>query len=114
MDTAANTILYPVSDLPSAKAIFTRLLGVEPIADAPFYVGYQVGDQQIGLVPNGAHRGMKGATPFWDVDDISGMVAGLVAAGATIAEDVNDVGNGLLVAILADADGNTIGLRQTA
>ncbi len=108
-----NTVLYPVSDLPSAKALFTRLLGVDPIADAPYYVGFQTGDHHIGLDPSGTQRGMKGATPFWDVDDIRGAVAGLVEAGATIVEDAHDVGGGLLVAILSDADGNMIGLRQT-
>ena len=113
MNKGMNTVLYPVSDLPSAKALFTRLLGADPVSDAPYYVGFQSGDQQIGLDPNGEQRGMKGATPFWDVDDIPGVVAGLVEAGATIVEDVRDVGGGLLIAMLSDADGNMIGLRQT-
>ncbi len=112
MNKGVNTVLYPVSDIARAKALFGRLLGVDPVADAPYYVGFQSGDQQIGLDPNGAVRGMKGATPFWDVDDIAATVAGLVEAGATIAEDAHDVGGGLLVAILSDPDGNMIGVRQ--
>jgi catechol 2,3-dioxygenase-like lactoylglutathione lyase family enzyme len=112
MNGGMNTVLYPVSDLAKARALFTRLLGTGPVADAPYYVGFQSGDVQIGLVPNGEERGMTGATPFWDVDDIRGMVAALVEAGATIAEDVNDVGGGLLVAMVFDEDGNMIGLRQ--
>jgi len=53
---------------------------------------------------------MTGATPFWEVDDIESVVAGLVEAGATLIEAVHDVGDGGLVAILKDADGNMIGL----
>ena len=106
-------MLYPVSDLASGKALFTRLLGVEPIADESYYVGFQVASQHIGLDPNGARRGMTGATPFFDVDEIRDVVGALVEDGATIAEDVRDVGGGLLVAMLKDAEGNMIGLRQT-
>jgi predicted enzyme related to lactoylglutathione lyase len=69
-------------------------------------------DQQIGLDPNGAKRGTTGATPFWDVDDIGEAIAGLVEDGATVIEDAHDVAAGLLVAILSDADGTMIGLRQ--
>ena len=112
MNKGPNTVIYPVSDLASAKALFGRLVGTDPVADAEYYVGFQSGDEHIGLDPNGEKRGMKGATPFWDVDDIQGVAAGLVEGGATIIEDAHDVGGGLLVAILSDADGNMIGLRQ--
>ena len=37
-----KTVLHPVSDLAAAKAMYTALLGVEPAADAPYYVGYDV------------------------------------------------------------------------
>ena len=112
MNKDVNIVLYPVSDLARAKALFVRLLGADPTSDAPYYVGFQSGNQQIGLDPTGDKRGMKGATPFWDVDDIQSVAAGLVEVGATIVEDAHDVGGGLLVAILSDADGNMIGLRQ--
>ena len=112
MNKGATVILYPVSDLPRAKAIFTRFLGIEPIAADARYVGYQLEGQHIGLEPNGAERGMTGATPFFDVDDIKAAVAGLVEAGATIIEDAHPVGGGGRVAILEDADGNMIGLGQ--
>lgn len=112
MIKGATVVLYPVFDLAGAKALFTRLLGVEPMADAPYYVGFQLADQHIGLDPNGAKRGMTGATPFFEVDDIRAVMGTLVETGATVAEDVRDVGGGLLVAMLKDADGNMIGLRQ--
>lgn len=117
MNKGVSTVVYPVSDLAKAKSIFSSLLGVEPLYDDPYYVGYSLAGQGsgvpiLGLDPNGHKRGMTGATPFWEVDDIRGVVAGLVEAGATIIEDVHDVGGGGLVAILEDADGNMIGLIQ--
>jgi predicted enzyme related to lactoylglutathione lyase len=113
MNRGAHTVLYPVSDLASAKAIFSALLGVAPMADEPYYVGFAVAGQHIGLDPNGAGRGMTGATPFWEVDDIADVVSALEAAGAVVVEGAHDVGKGRLIAMLKDGDGNMIGLSQT-
>ncbi len=113
MIKGVSVVLYPVSDLASAKALFTRLLGVEPVADAPYYVGFQLESQHIGLDPNGTRRGMTGATPFFEVEGIREVVSALVEKGATVVEDAHDVGAGLLVAMLKDANGNMIGLRET-
>ena len=58
-----KTILHPVTDLAAAKAVYTALLGIEPQADAPYYVGYEAEGQQIGLVPGGgpqAHDDARG------------------------------------------------------
>jgi len=117
MNKGLMTVVYPVSDLAKAKSVFTRLLGVEPLYDDPYFVGYSLSEKDgdvpsVGLDPNGHKRGMTGATPFWEVDDIQDAVAGLVETGATVIEDVHDVGGGGLVAILADADGNLIGFTQ--
>ena len=49
MKHGVQTIIYPVKDLAKAKAIFSQLLGVEPYMDQPYYVGYAVEGQQIGL-----------------------------------------------------------------
>lgn len=113
MSKGVSTVIYPVSDLAGAKAIFRTLLGVDPVNDEPYYVGFRVAEQDIGLDPNGKNRGMTGATPFWEVDDIADAVAALSAAGAAVVEGAHEVGGGLLVAMLKDADGNMIGLRQT-
>jgi predicted enzyme related to lactoylglutathione lyase len=113
VNQGVRTVIYPVSDLAGAKALFSRLIGAQPTYDSPYYVGFQTGEQQIGLDPSGKQRGMTGATPFWDVDDIKHVIAGLVDAGATLVEAAHDVGGGMLVAMLSDRDGNMIGLRQT-
>lgn len=55
---------------------------------------------------------MTGPVVYWQVDDISGSVKALVEAGAVIQRDIADVGGGRLIATVADADDNVIGLLQ--
>lgn len=56
-------VLHPVSDLAKAKPVYTALLGAPPQADAPYYVGYDVAGQHIGLVPGGGPQGMTSQSP---------------------------------------------------
>ena len=102
-------IVFPVKDVDKAKALYNTFLGLEPYADSPYYLGYKVGDLEVGLVPSG-----KDLITYTDVDDIHGSIKELEAAGAELHSDVKDVGGGLLVAALKDADGNVLGLRQQA
>jgi predicted enzyme related to lactoylglutathione lyase len=110
--SAMQTLLFPVRDLAAAKSIFGALLGVEPMADADYYVGYQTDDLHVGLVPGGFDQGMTGPLCNWHVPDIEASIQELVAAGATVRQDPRDVGGGRLVAVLTDPDGNPIGLIQ--
>lgn len=112
MTLRINPVVYPVKDLAAAKALYAKLLGVEPYADTPYYVGFRVDDQEIGLDPNGHAKGMTGAVGFCAVDDIRGTLELLVAAGAQTQQDVSDVGGGKLIAMVKDLDGNIIGLSQ--
>ncbi|VVJ19182.1 Uncharacterised protein [Amycolatopsis camponoti] len=107
-----KTVLHPVTDLAAAKAVYTALLGTEPQADAPYYVGYDVEGQHIGLVPNGAQQGMTGPVSYWHVTDIEAKLAEVTAAGAKVKDEPKDVGNGRLVATFTDADGNVLGVLQ--
>ena len=115
MNEGVKTIIYPVTDVAVANAVFGGLLGVEPDMDQPYYVGYSgPGGQHIGLDPNGHAREMTGPTPFWHVDDIAGTIDRLVAAGAAVRQAATDVGGGRLVATLTVGDGNPIGLIEDA
>src|ERR1700690_3728703 len=89
-----KTVLHPVSDLAAAKAVYAALLGVEPSADAPYYVGYDAEGQHIGLVPNGASQGMTSPVAYWHVPDIEAKLAEVTATGATVKEAPRDVGGG--------------------
>ena len=113
MTSGIQTIIFPVTDLAQAKTLFRTLLGVEPYADQPYYVGFRVGDQEIGLDPNGHRQGMTGPIGYRDVDDIHKSLAALVDAGAQVQQEVKDVGGGKLIAWVKDADGNVIGLAQS-
>ena len=107
-----KTVLHPVSDLATAKTVYEALLGVSPQTDSPYYVGFDVAGQHIGLVPGGGPQGMTSPVAYWHVADIEAKLAELGAAGASVKEAAHDVGGGRVVATVTDADGNVLGLLQ--
>jgi predicted enzyme related to lactoylglutathione lyase len=109
MTTGIKTIIYPVNDLARAKGVFSTLLGVEPAMDQPYYVQFIIGDQTIGLDPNGHKQGM---TAYWHVDDIRSSLESIQNAGGEVVEGIKDVGGGRQIAAVKDAEGNIIGLLQ--
>jgi catechol 2,3-dioxygenase-like lactoylglutathione lyase family enzyme len=56
MTSGIRTVIYPVKDLARAKTLYGKLLGVAPSMDEPYYVGFRVGDQDIGLDPTATAR----------------------------------------------------------
>jgi uncharacterized protein len=107
-----KTVLHPVSDLAKAKEVYAALLGVAPMADSPYYVGFEAAGQQIGLVPRGAGQDMTSPVTYWHVADIEAKLAEVTAAGAQVKDAPRDVSNGRLVATFTDPDGNVLGLIQ--
>ena len=105
-------VLHPVTDLATARAVYSALLGVPPQTDSPHYVGFEAAGQQIGLVPGGGEQGMTSPVAYWHVPDIEAKLAEVTAAGATLKEPAHDVGGGRLVATVTDPDGNVLGLLQ--
>lgn len=112
MTAGLNTIIYPVKDLDRAKALFSALLGTEPYADEPYYVGFKDAGQDVGLDPHGHAKGITGPVPYWHVADIRATLAALLDAGAETLQDVKDVGGGRLIASVKDTDGNLVGVLQ--
>jgi predicted enzyme related to lactoylglutathione lyase len=104
-----KTVLHPVTDLEKAKPVYAALLGVEPMADSSYYVGFEAEGQQIGLVPNSDD---KSPVAYWHVADIEAKLAEVTAAGGTLKQSPRDVGSGRLVATFTDPDGNVLGLVQ--
>ena len=111
MTHGMQTVIYPVKDLDRAKALYGALFGM-PVMDEPYYVGYRVAGQDVGLDPNGHSQGMTGPIGYWHVDDIEASVKALVDSGAEMLRPVTDVGGGKLIASVTDADGNVVGLIQ--
>jgi predicted enzyme related to lactoylglutathione lyase len=113
MNHGISLLVYPVKDIARAKTLYSKLLGVQPYVDQPYYVGFRVGEQEIGLDPNGHRKGLAGPIGYSEVKDIKKSVQALVSAGAEVHEDAKDVGGGKIIALLKDADGNVIGLVQS-
>ena len=106
MSPAIRSVVVPVSDLGAAKTIYTALLG-EPHTDQPYYVGYNVDGFEVALAPGGS----GGPVAYVDVDDLDAAFETLLSAGATEVSAPRQVAPEARVAVLADGDGNPIGLR---
>jgi predicted enzyme related to lactoylglutathione lyase len=111
MNQGVKTIIYPVTDINQAKQLYSVLLGAEPYVDSAYYVGFRVGEQEIGLDPHGHKEGM---TSYFHVNDINKSLQALLDAGAQTLQGIKDVGRGRLIASVKDVDGNIIGLLQDA
>ena len=114
MTDGLKIVVVPVKDLDAGKAFYGSLLGVEPMADEPYYVGYETAGIHLGLNPNGHEQGMTGPTYYWMVDDLAAQRDALVAAGGSVLQDATVVGGTRTIALVADADGNVVGLAQDA
>jgi predicted enzyme related to lactoylglutathione lyase len=101
-------IVYPVKDIEKAKAFYGKFLNTEPYVASPYYVGYRVGNLEVGLDPNSK----VGPIAYTDVEDIKSSLQAMVKVGAEVVQDVKEVGGGLLIAQVKDVDGNVVGLRQ--
>jgi predicted enzyme related to lactoylglutathione lyase len=104
-----RTIVYPVADLAAAKAVYEALAG-SPTVDSPYYVGYQLGDTHFGLAPRRSEDDV--AVNYWDVPDIEATITTLTSNGAKLLQSPTNVGGGRQIAVLADPDGNRIGLTH--
>ena len=108
MSPTIGAVVIPVTDLESAKKVYTALYGA-PHTDEPYYVGYNVDGFEISLNP----QGDAGAGPiaFTDVENVDATRTALLATGATEHSAPREVAPGLRVCVLTDPDGNPFGLR---
>jgi predicted enzyme related to lactoylglutathione lyase len=108
-----RTAKYEVQDMAKAKEWYSKALGMQPYFDQPaFYVGYNVGGYDLGLVPApkaGTKRAAAGVA-YWGVEDAHAAYKRLIELGATPVEDVQDVGGGMLVGEVRDPFGNVLGI----
>jgi predicted enzyme related to lactoylglutathione lyase len=104
-----RTVCYPVTDIADATAWYKRVLERDPYFEEPFYVGFEVGGFELGLLPDGT-PGATGATAYWATADIVAEVQRIVGLGAVIDSPVTEVGGGISVATLKDPYGNLFGV----
>lgn len=96
-------------DLAAAKAFYSAALGKEPYFDEPYYVGYNVGGFELGLIPDGKPV-PEGTIAYWGVASVEAAVEHMIACGATLHDAPKDVGGGITVAAVVDPFGNLFGL----
>lgn len=105
-----RSLIYPTTDLPSARAWYSRALGTEPYFDEPFYVGFDVGGYELGLHPGDDPD--AGPKTYWGVANVDDSLAHLIAVGGTLLEPVHDVGDGIRMASVRDPQGHVFGIIE--
>ena len=110
-----RTVVYEVSDMEAAKTWYGEVLGFGPYFDEPFYVGFNVGGFELGLLPpegegSRAAGGLGGVTAYWGVPDVESALDRLVDLGATLHEPAKDVGGDIKVGTVITPFGNVLGV----
>ncbi|MFA8436354.1 MAG: VOC family protein [Marinifilaceae bacterium] len=107
-----RTTVYKVSNLQSAKQWYAKAFQTEPYFDEPFYVGFNIGGYELGLLPEEESGATKPANvvAYWGVDDIDAEYQHMLHMGATEYETPENVGGEIMVASVRDPWGNCIGL----
>ena len=104
-----RTVVYHTPDLAVAKDWYTKVLGLTPYFDEPFYVGYAVGGFELGLIPNRS-PGTGGQIALWGVADIQEAVERMKKLGLEPSSPIEDVGSDIKVVEYLDPFGNIFGL----
>jgi predicted enzyme related to lactoylglutathione lyase len=106
-----RTVVYSVADLAAGKAWYGKVLEKQPYFDESFYVGFEVGGFELGLIPDGK-TSVDGPLAYWGVEDAAGELKRLESLGAKVIDPAHEVGDGIFVASVADPFGNSFGIIQ--
>jgi predicted enzyme related to lactoylglutathione lyase len=109
-----RTVIYKAPDLAAAKAWYSKVFGIAPYFDEPYYVGFSVGGFELGLDPDvkGQGAGPGGSVAYWGVANLATALAEMQSRGATTVSPLQDVGGDIKVASVRDPFGNVIGLIE--
>jgi predicted enzyme related to lactoylglutathione lyase len=107
-----RTTVYKVPNLAEAKEWYLKAFVTKPYFDEPFYVGFNIGGYELGLLPeeNPVAEKTTSMVTYWGVNDIEKVYSHLISIGATEHEKPNNVGGDLMVASVIDPWGNVIGI----
>jgi predicted enzyme related to lactoylglutathione lyase len=109
-----RTAVYAVPDLSAAKAWYASIAEQQPYFDEEYYVGFNIGGFELGLIPEPeipAERDAAGVC-FWGVLDADAAYARLIALGAVEHEPIQDVGGGVKIGAVRDPWGNVVGVVE--
>lgn len=104
----------PVADMQTATTFYSGLFGWQ-IAEIPGYEGYPMwqAPNKIsggGLAPRG--DGFEHPRSYVEVDSIDDTLAKATASGGSVVMDKSPISETSWFAVLADPDGNHIGLYE--
>jgi len=107
-----RTAIYLVSDLQAAKDWYSKAFDTTPYFDEPFYVGFNVGGYELGLMPDDKPASEKsaGVYTYWGVENIDKVFAKFLDMGAEAHENPQNVGGAVVVAAVKDPWGNVLGM----
>jgi len=107
-----RTAIYKVGDITDAKEWYTRVFKTEPYFDEPYYVGFDIGGYELGLLPenNPPEDKPESVLTYWGVEDIDLEYNYFKESGAAEHETPRNVGGEIVVASVKDPWGNIIGL----
>ncbi len=107
-----RTCAYLVADLEKAKEWYTKAFDTKPYFDEPFYVGFNIGGYELGLLPqeNPPDNKPESVLTYWGVNDIHGVYQKLLDLGAVSHEEPTNYGGELMIAAVKDPWDNIIGI----
>ncbi len=106
-----RTVIYVNDELQAARDWYADIIGFAPYFDEPFYVGFNVGGFELGLMPSDEvnQQGGGGVLAYWGVENAEAAFQRLESKGARVREPVTEVGGGIKDAIFFDPFGNILG-----
>lgn len=109
-----RTVIYVNDELQAARDWYADILGFAPYFDEPFYVGFNVGGFELGLMPSDEvnQQGGGGVLAYWGVENAEAAFERLESKGARVREPVTEVGGGIKVATFFDPFGNILGIIE--
>jgi len=107
-----RTAAYKVGAIDKAKKWYTKAFETEPYFVEPFYVGFNIGGYELGLLPeeNQPNEKPESVLIYWGVNDIEKVYNHFLESGAIEYEKPHSVGGPLMIATVKDPWGNIIGL----
>jgi len=107
-----RTVIYKVGDLNKAKEWYAKAFNTQPYFDEPYYVGFNIGGYELGLLPEEKPTVEKNDSvlAYWGVNEIEKEFKRFLELGSIVHEIPTNVSGELMVASVKDPWGNIIGL----
>jgi hypothetical protein len=112
MFTGLKSVIYPSADLAADKKFWQDATGVAPYFDQPYYVGFNIAGNELGLDPNADKEGITYPVAYWLVANTAEASSQILASGATKNTEPKDVGGGMMMATFKDLNGHIFGIIE--